>query len=159
MRRTILILAVLIACALPALAEDGYTFHIKVTDAKTALQANPQYSQLQMRGGRLERAAKDRVMLLDHTAGAHWTWLMLSWPNTKPTPEQFINSRGGATPTADADLGLTPNDDGTLRTRCAREQCRIRVTTADKKASVVTLKKGETKDLPFDADYEVSFTK
>jgi len=42
-----------------------YTFHIKVTDARTALLANPHFDELKLSPEQLERAAHDRVMLLD----------------------------------------------------------------------------------------------
>ena len=55
-----------------------YTFHIKVTDARTALLANPHLDELKLSPEQLERAAHDRVMMLDHSSGAHWIWLMMS---------------------------------------------------------------------------------
>ena len=65
-----------------------YTFHIKVTDARTALLANPHFDELKLSPEQLERAAHDRVMMLDHTSGAHWIWLIMSWPEDKPVVER-----------------------------------------------------------------------
>ena len=78
MRRLVLIVAAAALIALPLAASDGYSFHLKVTDGKTGLLANPDFEKLHMPPQQLERAANDRVMLFDHAAGAHWKWMMLS---------------------------------------------------------------------------------
>jgi hypothetical protein len=153
------ILPAVIACVLafPALAQEGYRFHIRVTDARTGLLANPKFEELKIPADQLERAANERVMVFDHAAGGHWMWLMLGIPVGKPAEERGINARGGATPDAGADIGLTLNEDGTVRTRCLRPRCRIRVTTTDKRESSVTLESGQWKDLPLDADFDLAF--
>jgi hypothetical protein len=147
MHRIVLVLtAALIAS--PLLAADGYSFHLKVTDAKSALLANPDFEKLHMPPEQLEKAAADRVLLLDHAKDAHWIWLMLSWLDRKPADEQGINSHGVASVKDGADVGLTPTDDGTIRIRCLREHCQI---------NTVTLAKGETKEFPFDSDFKLVF--
>ena len=148
--------ALFLFAAAAAPGADGYRFHIRVTDGRTGLLANPQFSELHMPAEQLERAAGDRVIVLDHTAGTHWTWLMMSWLREKPDVEHTINTTGSGRPDAEADLGLRPNDDGTVRTRCLRSTCVIRVTAADAKQFTVTMKKGESKDLPLDSDFDVT---
>lgn len=150
----------LIACTLlarPAIGDEGYKFHLRVTDARTALLVNPKFSDLKMPAEQLDRAAKDRVLLLDHGAGGHWTWLMLSWPENKPAVEQGINARGSAAPGHGADIGLTPQNDGTIRARCYRETCHIRAVTPDRKETTAILKNGESKEVPIESDFDLSF--
>ena len=53
----------------------------------------------------------------------------------------------------------TPNENGTIRARCYREQCHIRVVTAHQNETNVTLKNRESKDLPLDSDFDLSFEK
>ena len=144
--------------AAAALGADGYKFHIRVTDGRTGLLANPQFSELKLAPGVLDHAAGDRVIVLDRTTGTHWTWLMLSWPRDRPAVEYTINATGSARPGAEGDISLRPNDDGTIRTRCLRGECVIRVTTSNMLRFSVTLKKGETKDLPLDSDFDVSLS-
>jgi hypothetical protein len=150
--------AVVALIALPLFAAEGYSFHIKVTDAKTALLANPKQNEPnapQMSPDFLERAAKNRVLLLDHTKGTEWSWLMLGWPKTQPTAEQFINVHGSAK--ADSgDIGMTPDPNGKMRLHCMRAECQIQVTVSGKQTSV-TLKKDQSRALPLDADYDVTF--
>ncbi len=136
--------------AFPALAEDAYKFHLTKTDGRTGLLANPRFSELRMSQEQLDRAAKDQVMVLDHTTGAHWVWLMLSW---KVDVEQAINDRGSGIPGKDADLSLTPLQNGKVRVRCYREQCRVHA------SKNVTLKKGESKDFSVDSDFEIAFSR
>src|SRR5262245_19804780 len=95
------LLSVLISCgwfALPAIAGDGYRFHLKVTDGRSGLLANPHFDELEISQEHLDRAVKDRVLVFDHAAGAHWIWYMVSWLEDRPTIENGINSRGGAAP-------------------------------------------------------------
>ena len=120
-----------------------YTFHIKVTDARTALLANPHFDELKLSPEQLERAAHDRVMLLDHASGAHWIWLMMSWPEDKPVVEHTLNDGAPGKP----DIGLTPKSETEVTIRCLREQCRI---------GKVTLKNGQSTDVPFDSDVSVT---
>ncbi|HEY6140140.1 MAG TPA: hypothetical protein VI670_20500 [Thermoanaerobaculia bacterium] len=120
----------------------AYTFHVRVTDARTALLANPHFEELKLTKEQLERAAHDRVMLFDRTTGSHFTWLMMSWPEDKPAVEQTLNDGAPGTP----DVGLTPKSEKTLSIRCLREECRI---------GKVTLKKGESTEVPFDSDVRV----
>lgn len=150
-------LAVLLSLsmAVTAVAADRYTFHMNVTDARTALLANPHRDQLKLSPAQLERAAKDRVLLLSDATGAHWTWLMLSWLENKPDAENKINDRGTAKST-DADLGLTPTVHGTAKVRCYRESCLIR-TTVEGRVSSTLLGQDESAEIPLDSDVEISF--
>ena len=135
MRKTVLL--VLLATA--------YTFHIQLTDARTALYANPYFAQLKLTDEQLEKASHDRVMMLDHSTGGHWVWLMVSW---KPDVEMGINARGGTSPSPeDADLGLTPKEDDTLHVRCLAQECRVGETT---------LKNGEAVDVDPDVDVKIT---
>jgi hypothetical protein len=129
-----------------ALLAAAYSFHIQVTDARTALLANPHFDELKLTPAQLERAAHDRVMMLDHTTGTHWIWLMMSWPEDKPTVEQTL---GDGAPHKAPDIGLTPKSDDTLSIRCLQEQCRI---------GTVMVKKSESTDVPFDSDVTVETT-
>ena len=144
-----------LSMALSAAAADRYTFHMKVTDGRTALLANPQRDQLKLSPHQLERAAKDRVLLLNEATGAHWTWLMLSWLANKPDAEHLINDRGTAKST-DADLGLIPTAHGTAKLRCYRESCLIR-TTVEGRVSSTLLGQDESVEIPLDSDVEISF--
>jgi hypothetical protein len=120
-----------------------YTFHIKVTDGRTALLANPRFDELKLSPEQLDRAAYDRVMLLDHASGAHWIWLMMSWPEDRPVVEQTLNDGAPGKP----DIGLTPKSETEVTIRCLQEQCRI---------GKVTLKNGQSTDVPFDSDVSVT---
>lgn len=117
-----------------------YSFHLKLTDGRTALLANP---QLKTTPAQLERAAKTQVMLLDHGEGAHWYWMMLSW---KPDVEQGVNEHGGADPKKDAHVGIMPKPDGKLRIRCLGEECKV---------GKATLKNGESVEVEPDVDVSV----
>src|SRR5947207_10563034 len=101
--------------AMTLLLVVAFTFHLTVTDAKTALLANPSFEQLHMPAVQLERAANDRVVMLDRTTGAHWVWLMFSW---RPGKEQLFNTRGSGNRDEDSDVGITANENGTIRIRC-----------------------------------------
>jgi len=117
-----------------------YTFHVKLTDARTALLANP---QVKVTAAQLERAANDQVILFDHAKGQHWYWMMLSW---KTDVEQGVNAKGAAKPDKDADVGFTPKADGKLRIRCLCDECKV---------GKVMLKKGESVEVAPDADVSV----
>jgi hypothetical protein len=151
MRRSLALVAML--SALPVIADESYRFHFCVTDGRTALLANPQFTQMKMPDAMLERAATERVMLFDRGEGARWYWLMASWP-AKPV-EQGFDSRGSS---KNPDFGLTPNTDGTVKFRCGRERCQVRVTTPDAKVSSFDLKSDQSQNLPVDADFELTFT-
>ena len=144
MRKAIFAAMVWALLALPALAQHEYTFHIKLTDGRTALLANPHFDELKMPAEQLQRAAHDRVMLLDHTTGAHWIWIMMSWPEDRPTVEHRLGDGTGR-----EDIGLTPKSAETLAIRCLQEQCRIGKTT---------LKNGASTEVPFDSDVSVAIT-
>jgi len=120
----------------------SYSFHVRVTDARTALYANPYFHQLKMTDEQLERASHDRVMMFNDAKGAHWVWLMLGWPEDKPVQEQPLNDGAPGKP----DLGLTPKSIDTLSIRCLQEECRV---------NKVTLKHGQSTDVPFDSDVSV----
>lgn len=145
MRRLLLIVAAAVLIALPLAASDTYSFHLKVTDGRSALLANPDFEKLHMSPRQLERAAGDRVMLFDHATGTHWKWMMLSWLD-KPL-EQGLNTRGAAKPDVNADIGLTPAANGMLHVRCLSARCQV---------GTVTLSKGESKDFPTDSELELT---
>jgi hypothetical protein len=159
MQKIVLTLAALVLLASPAIAEDGYSFHIAVTDGRTGLEANPRFADLKMSEQQLESASHDRVLVLDHTEDAHWNWLMLSWPEGKSNVEHGINSRGTASVEKDADVGLTPGEKGSVIARCIREFCRIHATSPNPKETIAELTKGTSVAIPFDSDVEIAFTR
>lgn len=151
MHMHVFILSALLLLTSTANAADRYAFHIRVTDGRSALLANPDYQQLAISPEQLERAAQDRVVVLDGASGTHWRWIMLSWFADDPKVEQGINDRGGAKP-EEADLALLSGKAGHFRVRCLREACRIEVTAADGKPVGAGLKRGEVSgDLPLDS--------
>lgn len=143
--------------ALPLLAADAYRFHVKVTDGRTGLQANPNFANLHMTDAQLDKAEDDRVILFDHVEGAKWNWLMVSWLYEGAAPEYAINDHGTARSAAAADFTLTPIDYRKARFRCAREQCRLSTTSNDGREVATQLRRGETKDIAFDTDLSVAF--
>jgi len=147
--------ALAFAAALPALA-NTYKFHLKVTDGKTGLRANPQFADLKLSPKQLEDAKQNRVMLFSNAEGAHWHYLMLSWMESHPDAEQTLNDHGAAS-AADSDFGLVPLSTKTVRMRCLREQCTFAATAANGTHTEAKLRKGETKELPLDADFVVGF--
>ena len=157
MRVKALVLVAMMSIALSAVAGDGYTFHIWSTDGRTGLKANPRFAELKMSEDQLERASHDRVVVLDQTSGANWVWLMLNWPEGKAGAEQGINVRGAGNVEKDADLGLIPNGNTSMTTRCLQERCRLHITTADKKETSVLLTRNESLPIAFDSTVAVSF--
>jgi hypothetical protein len=150
MRTTFPFIAALLLAAVSALGNNGYKFHLRLTDGRTGLLANPQFDKLKISRQQLDGAAKDRVLLFDHATGAHWVYMMLSY---KPNVELGINNRGGAA-TADkkADIGLTPLDSNHVRVRCLRDRCNVRAGLTQ-----ATLANGQWKDFPLDSDFEIAF--
>src|SRR4051794_34176425 len=108
-----------------------YTFHLRLTDGRTGLMANPRFAELNVSEAQLERAEQDRVMLLDRTTGTSWKWLMLSWIEKDPRPEQVV----------DADLGLTAGTDKRVKVRCLQTRCEILAMTANGRESRAALQK------------------
>lgn len=157
MRRLALALLFAAMFTSSAVAADQYEFQVRLTDGKSALLANPDYATLGISPEQLERAANDRVVMLDRTSGTRWRWLMLSWLEEKPDVEQTIATRGAA-PRESADLALSAGARGHFRVRCLREECSVRVTPADGDAQSVTLKRGEQSgDLPSGSRVALSF--
>lgn len=146
--------AVLLAAtiAASATAETTIAFHVRLTDGRTALLANPSFAELKLSDEQLQRAANDRVLLLDHTSGTRWTWLMLSWLKDKNV-EHRLDTAGVAPAGKDGDVGLTPIDEHTVRVRCLREQCEL--TVGSEKST--TLKNGQSKTVAWDSDLRVAF--
>ena len=132
------------------------SFHVTLTDGRTALQANPKFEELKLSEAQLADAAKGRVMMLDRTSGTHWNWLMLSWLDKKPAPEHGINDAGVGVVGKTADVSLTPIDNETFSLRCLHDQCEV-TTARDGKSEKVALKKGESKKVAFDSDVRVVF--
>jgi hypothetical protein len=140
-----------LAVAASASAETTIAFHVRLTDGRTALLANPSFAELKLSDEQLQRAAKDRVLLLDHPSGTRWTWLMLSWLHDKNV-EHGLNAAGGAVVGKDADVGLTPLDEHSVSVRCLHEQCEL--TVAGEKS---TLKNGQSQTVAWDSDVRVAF--
>lgn len=143
--------------ALPLFAADGYRFQIKVTDGRTALLANPALAELHMTEAEIERAADDRVILLDHAEGPRWKWLTLSWLYDGAPPQYGLNERGTTKSAAAADVTITPLDYKRFRLRCERDRCRVTTTSGDGREAVTELRRGETADLRFQSDIAVAF--
>ena len=156
MRRLAAVLLVSLV-ALPLFAADGYRFHIKVTDGKSGLLANPSFAAMHLTDAQVDKAEDDRVLLLDRVEGAKWNWLMLSWLYDGPPPEYAINDHGTSKSIAAADFSITPLDYKKVRARCERERCRFSTTSTDGREVVTDLRRGETTDLRFDSDIAVSF--
>ena len=143
-----LAIALLFTFAASASEPTTIAFHVQLTDARTALRANPQFEQLNLTEEQVERAAKDRVLMLDKTAGTKWTWLMLSWPEGKSV-EHGLNIRGGATVGTNADMSLKPVDEKSVQVRCLREACVLNES--------IKMKKDQTHTVAFDSDIKVVF--
>jgi hypothetical protein len=156
-RLAAVLLASFVALPLVAAVGDGYRFHVKVTDGRTGLLANPEFAKLHMTDAQLEKAEDDRVILFDRVEGAKWNWLMVSWLYDGPPPEYAINEHGTAKSPAAADFTLTPIDYKKVRLRCAREQCRVSTTSLDGREVVTDLRRAETTDVRFDSDIAVTF--
>jgi len=132
------------------------SFHVTLTDGRTALQANPNFEQLKMSEEQLQDAAKGRVLMLDRTSGAKWNWLMLSWLDKKPAPEHGLNESGVGVVGKTADVSLTPIDANTFAVRCLHDKCEV-TSSRHGKAEKVTLKNGQTQTVRFDSDVRVVF--
>jgi hypothetical protein len=159
MRKLILAAAGTLLLASSAIAADHYKFHLKITDPQTGLRATPDLAMSVMPAAKL--VAEDQVIVLDGTTGTHWKWLMLSWPEKGKKAEQGINDRGSGQ--KDADIVFAPGTDALVKVRCLRDECQITTTVADAPPattvtlSTFTLKRGESKDLPPDADVDITF--
>jgi hypothetical protein len=152
MRRPLFALTLCTLFALPALAA-GYSFHLRVTDGRTALLANPKGAPPPEQ---LAEAAKSRVLLFERVKGAHFVWMMLGWPEGEQDTEYAINDAGGIKATDEkADLALAPKESGLVTVRCLRVQCRLHVTDGGDRRVDVTLNKGQSADLPMNADFDV----
>lgn len=141
-----------IAVAASASAETTIAFHVRLTDGRTALLANPSFAELKLSEEQLERAATDRVLLLDQTSGTRWTWLILSWLEDKNV-EHGLDTAGVAVVGKGADVSLTPLDDDTVSVRCLHERCEL--TVAGEK--IATLKNGQSQKVAWDSDVRVAF--
>lgn len=145
-----------LAVAVTASAETAIAFHVTLTDGRTALQANPNFADLKISDEQLQRAAGNRVLLLDRTAGTKWTWLILNWMESHPDAENGLNESGVAAVGKNADVGVTPIDDHTFRVRCLRERCEVTI-ARDAEKQTVTLRKDQSQTAPFDSDVRVVF--
>ncbi|HEY0371054.1 MAG TPA: hypothetical protein VGD79_03590 [Thermoanaerobaculia bacterium] len=132
------------------------SFHVTLTDGRTALQANPKFDELKLSEAQLQDAAKGRVLMLDRTSGAKWNWLVLSWLDNKPAPEHGLNESGVGVVGKTADVSLTPIDDQTFAVRCLHDDCAV-TSSRDGKAEKAALKRGESQQVPFDSDVRVTF--
>ena len=155
MSRTVLFLLVAVLIAVPAFAAAGYSFDIRVTDGRTALLSNPDYAKLGISPEQLERAAKERVVVLDGAKDAHWRWLMLSWFDADPVVEQTINDRGAGQ--ADPDFALASGSAGHFRLRCLRDECAIALTHGEQESTVTLKRKELSPDLPLDSRLALTF--
>ncbi len=157
MRRNVLVLFVAVLLAVPALAADGYTFNIRVTDGRSGLLSNPDFEKLGMTSEQLARAAADRVVVLDSADGTHWRWIMLSWFANDPAVEQNINDRGGAEPEK-ADFGVSAGRTGHFRLRCLRDECTVTVTRPNERDRTLEVKRGDlSPDLALPARLTLAF--
>ena len=158
MNRHLYTILVAVLLAVPALAGDGYSFNIQVTDGRTGLHANPDFATMDITPEQLERAAGDRVVVFDKTTGPHWRWMMLSWFDNDRTVEQRINDRGVARTVESADFGISAGRNGHFRLRCMRDECAVTVTGADEKPGTLTLKRDDlSPDLPLPARVSLTF--
>jgi hypothetical protein len=152
-------MAVTVLMAVPALAAEGYKFHIRVTDMQAVFQAEGELKNTASL--RVEKPSHDRVMFLDETRGLHWRWLVLNivTPSAEQglAVEQGIDSRGGANPKGTADLSFLALDETSVRVRCLHDLCTLRVTGPDEKPVDLALHRDEAKDILFDSDVEVTF--
>lgn len=141
----------------PALCRGRFSFHVRETDGRTGLLSNPDHDKLNLSQQMLDKAAKDRVLVLSDATGTHWKWLLLSWYADKPRREYGINDRGGASPDK-ADIALSAGQPGFFRLHCLREQCRISIRKSDQSEVHENLKRGHvSKDIPFDVALAFSF--
>ena len=157
MRRTVLVVAVMMCISVPVFAADKYAFHIRVTDGRTGLLSNPDFQKLGISEEQLEKAAKHRVVVMNEASGTRWHWLMLSWFDNKPEVEQALNERGSAGPDK-ADIAISSGSAGHLRIRCLRDECRISVRRPEHADTQTELKRGEqSQDIPLDSSLTFSF--
>jgi hypothetical protein len=156
MRRNVLVLLVAVLLAVPALAADGYTFNIRVTDGRSGLLSNPDFEKLGMTSEQLARAAADRVVVLDSADGTRWHWLMLSWFAGDPTVEQFIAERGVVQ--EEADIAILAGKTGHFRLRCLRDECAVTLARPNERESAFTAKRGElSPNLPLPSRVTLTF--
>ncbi|HUR83355.1 MAG TPA: hypothetical protein VM733_21530 [Thermoanaerobaculia bacterium] len=146
-------LALVLLIALPALA-DGYSFHLRVTDGKTALLANPAGAPPQMQP---DAAAKTRVLSFERVKGAHFQWMMLGWPEEKKDVSYLLNDRGGAKEVEKADIAIAPLESGAVAITCHRSRCAVHVSDGGDRRADATLTKGQTADFPLNADFKLEF--
>ncbi|HEX6096146.1 MAG TPA: hypothetical protein VF432_07475 [Thermoanaerobaculia bacterium] len=149
--------AILLTLAFTASAETTLAFRVTLTDGRTALLANPKVDELKLSDELLQRAASNRVLLLDHTSGTRWNWLMLSWLETHPDAEYGLNAAGVAAIGKGADIGVTPIDQHTYRVRCLHERCEVTVARGDEKQTTATLKNGQSRNVAYGSDLRVAF--
>jgi hypothetical protein len=148
--------AILLTLAFTASAETIIAFRVTLTDGRTALKANPKFDELNLPKEQVQRAARDRVLLLDHTAGMKWTWLMLSWLENRPAAEYGLNVSGTAPVDKGADVGLTPVDEQTFKVRCLHERCELTVARGEEKQTT-TLTSGQSQNVAYGSDVRVAF--
>lgn len=155
MRKAVLYFSLLLVLATSAAAADGYAFHVRMTDGRSGLLANPDFEKLNLSEEQLERAAKDRVFVLENATGTRWRWLMLSWFDN-PEIEQAIDDRGTNSP-ALADFALLAGSAGHFRIRCLRDVCGMQ-TTHGGRTVTLHLKRGElSPDLKFETGLAFDF--
>jgi hypothetical protein len=154
--RKFALMIVAVVFTLSAQAAEGYRFHIRATDGRTALQSNPDFEKLHVSAEQLEQAANDRVVVLNDTEGTHWRWLMLTWRENDPKTEHALSTRG-VTPKS-ADLAISAGSPGHLRLRCLQEACAVRVDHDAQPETSFSLKRGETSpDVPLDSTVTLAF--
>jgi hypothetical protein len=146
-----------LAVAASASAQTTLAFRVRLTDGRTALLANPSFAELKLSDEQLQRAASDRVLLLDHTSGAKWTWLILSWLPSKPDAEYGLNAAGTAAIDKGADVGVKPLDEHAFRVRCLHERCELTISRNGEQEQKSTLAKGQAQTVAYDSDVRVAF--
>ena len=155
MRRLAAIIVLATLAAVPALAGTSYSFHLRLTDGKTALKANPKFAMLAMTEDQLEKAAGDRVMLFERKSGAAWDWMMLSWLEKSPGKGQYLNLQG-ATDRKQADIGVASGEKGSIVIACLRGDCEIAASSATSGKSKKELPAGNAAEFAPDSRLEVT---
>jgi hypothetical protein len=154
MRKGLLFCALLVVMASNAVALDRYSFHIRVTDGRTGLLANPGFAELKVTPERLAEAAKERVIVLERSTGTKWRYYMLTWEKN-PNDELRLNESGGARPQHPADISLMAAPAGMVKIRCLTRGCAISATNPGRAATELHLKADQWGEVPLDSDLSI----
>jgi hypothetical protein len=159
-----LVLTVLVS--VPAAADDSYKFHMSIGTVADGLRAvNPAPPALSKTD---DPSLQEPAIVFQRIGGDHGWRATFQNCAKKPLHEcEFrLNSQSQAGFARDSDpasapnafdIGFSPNDDGTVRTRCLRSSCRLRFGKTGGVQSDTTLSFGQSKNVPLDVDIEASF--